>query len=367
MRKTLAVLATVSAILALFLAAHYCRSRIECEGPVCFVCTTRFYMGFKDAVVIRVDDFTVDSKLAYKVPDNLVKPREWFRNYQYKLIEYIIKNHPEVKLVVGLITGSVGGNTSAWRIYRVLVRKYGWEIACHTRLHVKPPRSPSDLLGCIRDVEGNITGYKVVTYIPPFGKTSRSELKLMREHGILIVMKTTPLQLRLPRDWMNLHYTVKMAHNLPWSYWLRITHYIAEKIHGVIIIYTHATSYDWRSWRELLDSFKKMINIVEDGETWITTPRTLLSYELERSFLRVTKINSTTFKILLSKQATPELTPVTLEFTVMKERVKEVLVNGKPIREIPGPTQYEATAYYVRRGKVFITLKPPATIKFVLG
>ncbi len=260
---------------------------------------SKYYGGFRCAAILRVDDFIVDASLLTKIPDSLKHPSMWFINYEEELVNYFVKKHPEARLVFALITGCVSGeySKSLWRMYERLVKDYGWEAAAHTRMHDHPPRSQADIAGCVRDIEGNITGYKVLTYIPPFGEMGANEKSVLEKLGVKICMKSSPLQLRVPQDWFNMHYTIRMKHHFPWSLWLWIAHRIAERRSGVVVVCTHATSYDWCSPSELIRSFEKCLRIIEDGNTWITTPSYLYNYVVEACSSRLVQTGSVSFLV----------------------------------------------------------------------
>ena len=359
----------VTTVLLVLIAKFFLFKGSE-EGMIIYDGPSRIYGGCKYASVIRIDDFIVDSKFSRRIPIPIVNPNNYFNNYENIVIEWMLKEEPGVPLTVGVITGCPSGNCSYyWDLYSYLVKE-NWEIASHSRWHLRPPREPSDYLGSIKDIESNITGYRVVTYIAPFGKFSKNEInKLEKKTCVRIVMTTWPFQLRMPKfspgGITKLGFTIKLSQYLPWKPYLWIVTKIAEEVKGLVVIYTHATSYDWRSPSSLISSINYVINYLNRSKAWITTPRELFAYELEISSIRIIRINATSFKVIYKYKLPCSLkkVPITIRFTIAKEySVRSVLINGTKLPRLKAIHYCIMTKrsqwYFIYNKKVYITFIP---------
>ncbi len=358
----------VSVIVVVPMVSIHGKSKKGEKGIITFDGLTRTYGGCNYAAIIRVDDLIVDNNFSKELPNTLIGKNKYFNNYENALIDWMLKNKPNVPLTIGVITGCPSGNCSYyWNIYSVLARR-GWEIASHSRWHVRPPRKPEDYLGSIKDIESNITNYSVVTYIAPFGKFSMSEiLNLKKKTCVRVLMTTWPFQIRIPRfrrnDIVKIGFTVKLSQHLPWKPYLWIAIHMAKTIRGLLIVYTHATSYDWRNPSSLIHALAYTIGRLEQSNAWVTTPRELFSYELEVNSIEVIRINTTSFKILYSLKLPCNLNivPVTLKFKVAKGYlVKTVLIDGKILPRYFNKTCKisEGPWYLVSEREVYVTLLP---------
>lgn len=299
-------------------------------GSITYLGASKYYANYSSACIIRVDDFVADPAELTNITFHMKDRTVTYQNYQMDLISYLTKNHPEARLVFGIITGDMSGqnNSEIWSLYSQLVYSYGWEAASHTRYHLLPPRSIDDIEGSIKDIEGNITGYKVYTYIPPYGKVDKTELNLLKKSGIQIVMSDKPFQIRAPSHWYDFHITLKVDGSHPWFLdLLRSLHFVSNRIGGMIIIYTHATSFDWKNPSQMINTMEKSLSVVEDGKTWITVPSELYKYTLEIRLLKVVQINETSFDVSLKRQPDFQPIPITLKFHVEGE-VRAVYFNG---------------------------------------
>jgi peptidoglycan/xylan/chitin deacetylase (PgdA/CDA1 family) len=356
-------IATICVLLVIVASLLAVSSTVRADDqPVRFLGISKYYAGYSSACIFRVDDFVVSPEDIYTITFSAKNRYSSFANYQLELTSHITSKYPDVRLVVGLITNGGSGAKGAelWEQMNMLVRTYGWEIASHTRHHSLPPRSIDDIIGAVMDIEGNITGYRVYTYIPPYGKTSSGEARLLSQHGVRIVVLSTPMQLLLPRNWNRVHITVKMSDKLPWGLFLHMMHRVENVIGGTMIIYTHATSYDWRSAESLLKSFDKAIKAVKDNKTWITVPSELYRYELERKMIRVEQINATSYIVRATKQLDFDPVPITLTFKV-KAGVEDVRCNDTRLPRLESPG-YRPVPGYTQRGDILLVNAYPDSI-----
>jgi hypothetical protein len=294
--------------------------------PISFKGVSKVYGGYRYVAIIRIDDFIVDQRFVSRIPDSLIYKSKYFINYEDLFIKWALKNEPDIPFVIGVITGCPTGNCSQyWNLYSELIRDYSWEVASHSRWHVRPPRDPNDYLGAIRDIESNITGYKVLTYILPFGRATKAEIKdVERNSCVRIVMTTTPFQLLIPTFSPNhiteVGFSVKLTDKLPWKPMLYLLGFLAEKFEGLLVIYTHVTSYDWREPTHLTIALSETISFLRGTEAWITTSRVLWLYENEAHLVKVYQINSTSFRISYNSSYLCNLRPipVTLIFKISR-------------------------------------------------
>lgn len=361
-------------VLACLVAAYFIiESRGEITGSeshaVIFIGVPRFYAGYSAAAIIRLDDFTADpASLRYFLASSN-ESRRVFENYDLQFINFMTKEHPEVRVVFGIVTADFSGenNSWLWSLYDKLVKEYKWEAASHTRYHLKPPRTLDDIVGSIRDIEGNITGYKVRTYIPPYGKVTTYELSLLRKNGIDIVMGDKPYQLRIPSYWYNLGITVKLSDRIPWEKFLIFNKLIAEHINGVLVIYTHPTSFDWNTFSDMEKALNTTISIIEDGRIWITTPSELYDYlKLERE-ISVSKINETAFSIKLKEKTySGSVLPITVIFEV-KRNVTAVETEKGMLSKLSAPGYVPKEGFFLSGNRLYVNVIPPATINIMFG
>jgi hypothetical protein len=266
-----------------------------------------------------------------------------------------------------VITGCPSGNCSSyWALYSSLV-KDGWEIASHSRWHVRPPRSPSDYLGSIKDIEGNITGYVVLTYIPPFSKLSKDEAEtLFNSTCVRIIMVNWPFQIRVHTFQVNritkLGFTVKLSQKLPWKIMLRTSVSIARHIGGLVVVYSHATSYDWKDFKDLLSALSYTISYLMSSDSWITTPKRLWLYEVERTYVAVAPINDTAFKVIYDKNfklCGLKPVPITLVFRLGKGyEVKGVTVNDTALTQYVRMPYIPKEGYVVKGDMLYVSVVP---------
>jgi peptidoglycan/xylan/chitin deacetylase (PgdA/CDA1 family) len=355
------VLATILAI-AIDINASEDRGTIKYEGA------PKFYAKYSSAVIFRVDDFVADPSYIHNITFHLSRKNVVFQNYQMELIDHLLKNYPDMRLVFGVITGDISGsnNSDLWSLYAELVKDYGWEAASHTRYHLPPPRSQADVLGSILDIEGNITGYKVYTYIPPYGKIGKGELDNLREAGVKIVMLDKPMQFNIPNRWDNMRITIKMDRTLPWKTSLKLMHSFENTVGGVLIVYTHATSFDWKSGSQLLNAFDYAISVVNDGKTWITVPSELYKYEVERKAIIVTQLNETSFRVELKKSMDFEPIPITLSFEVNRD-VKAVYYDGSPLPKLNYFGFVPTVGFQQQGNNLVVSIYPGGTLTFDLS
>ncbi|MGC8909877.1 MAG: hypothetical protein ACP5O5_04755 [Fervidicoccaceae archaeon] len=341
----------------------------EEEPVVSYLGPAKYYANYSSACIIRVDDFVADPAKLTTIDFNMGKRTVSFQNFQMELINYLVVHHPEARLVFGIITGDASGenNTQLWSLYSELVHKYGWEAASHTRYHLLPPRTADDIAGSIRDIEGNISNYRVYTYIPPYGKVDGNELNMLRKLGIKIVMSDKPLQLKVPSNWYDVHITIKIDGKHPWFMkFLEVTHYLNNRIGGVTVIYTHATSFDWKSPGQMDSYFNETLSNIEDGRTWITVPSELYKYSVESKMLKVVQLNETTFEVSLKKPVDFQPIPVTLKFLV-DGRVKAVYFNGTSLPELDSFGYIPEVGYKQIGNSLLISVIPNGVLQILSG
>ncbi len=327
----------------------------------------KFYGGYSAAVILRVDDFIVDERFEHYLPNDLKNPTEWFENYELQFINYL-KKYPRIKVAFGIITycSNETNCRKFWRIYNDLIDK-GWEACTHTTYHTFP-RSEGDIVSSILSINKHLN-YTVTTYIVPFGKMEKIEEKWAKEANITIIMKTLPpLQITVPKNWLNVHATIKMAQNLPWFLLLKIFLPIAEKIHGVVIVYTHATSFDWDSSKTLLENLERLVNFLENKDVWITTPRELYEYEVLRNSVKIIRINETTYKLTLDKSINATI-PLTLLFQISKTgNIKGVYKNNHLLEKLSAvSSDCYKEGYFIKNNKLVIIVKVPCTLRIDLA
>ncbi|MEB3851316.1 MAG: glycosyltransferase, partial [Desulfurococcales archaeon] len=339
----------------------------------------RYYNGALAAFIFRVDDFTVDPALSKRLPDSIADPGRWFENYQGLLVERVTGRYPWMRLVVGVITYCGSGNCSGgWRLCGTLASRYGWEVASHSRLHARPPRSAADYLGSIEDIEGNITGYRVLTYIEPFGKAGRGEVHALEERGVRVFMTTVPEPPWKPRAgeaYWRVGFTVKASSSLPWKPALQAALRAALVDGGVVVLYTHATSYDWRSPRDLLEAVDYTAGLLEgyQGLVWITTPGELYSYASEASRARVeARIEGDRVVVNVDYDGQPPggrvwRVPITIEVNgLAPSMVEEVLVDGRAAPRLYGAISAPRPGYSWSGGRLLVSVYPPARVEIVV-
>ncbi|MEM0021805.1 MAG: hypothetical protein QW333_06395 [Fervidicoccaceae archaeon] len=366
--RNLRYAAILVTILVIFLSIATFTEVFSEKEPIRYVGPTKFYANYSSACIFRVDDFVADPSEIYNITFHIGSKNITLHNYQMDLINYLLTSHPEARLVFGVITGDLSGenNSELWSLYSVLVKEYGWEAASHTRYHLLPPRSTNDILGSIRDIEGNITGYKVLTYIPPYGKTDKKELGLLKEAGVKIIMSDKPFQFREPAEWSNLHITLKISPSIPWVEPLKILHSIENRIGGIMVIYTHATSFDWKNSRQLEDAFNTALSVVEDGRTWITVPSELYKYYVERNNVQVYLINGNQFKIELRKAIDFQPIPITFKFIVDRE-VKAVYFNNSAMPELDSFGYIPKVGYKQIGNTLLVSVLPNGTLEVLFS
>ncbi|MEB2836351.1 MAG: bifunctional polysaccharide deacetylase/glycosyltransferase family 2 protein [Desulfurococcales archaeon] len=335
---------------------------------------TPYYGGADAALVFRVDDFVVDGALLHRLPDSIGEPHEWFENYELDLIDYVTTRYPWLRLTVGVITYCGGDCEGTWRLYETLVKRYGWEVASHSRYHVRPPRSPSDYLGSLSDIEERIPGYRVLTYIEPFGRASQSELEQLRAHGVRVFCTTTlepPLRPDVEGGVLKLGFTVKASDKFPWHKWLSASIKLAEADGGVVVVYTHATSYDWRSPSDLLKAVDYIAREADSPRIWITTPGELYSYLEELGSASVSAYyEGSTLHIRLEGAPAHGAwrVPLTIAVDVGGARVVGVAVDGRPIHAVDATHLGKPrVGYFMRGGVLYISAVPPANITVTLS
>jgi len=364
-RKAILILIILAALL-LVPAVREARSE---SGSVVYLGTSKYYAGYPSAFIFRVDDFIADPSELSSITFHIGNRTVTYQNFEMELISYILKNHPEMRMVFGVITADRSGlnNSEIWSLYSELVRAYGWEAATHTRYHHLPPRTIDDLKGSIEDIEGNISGYRVFTYIPPYGRTDRAELELMRSLGIRIVISNKPFQLNAPSNWYDMHITLKIDGKHSWA--LRILKPIITlnaRIGGVSVIYTHATSYDWKSPSQMVSALNETISTVESESTWITVPSELYKYSTERSYLSVEELNETSFRIELKRPLDFQPIPVTLKFQV-EGKVVAVYFNGNLLPRLDSPGFIPRPGYWQKGDTLYVSVVPSGVLKIGLG
>ncbi len=383
-RRRLAVLSAVAACLVVVsalgvTAGSNVMPAVAPPPRLVSVRVSHYYGGAMAAFIFRVDDFTVDPAYSRMLPDNTVYPTEWFYNYEDELISHITSRYPWLRVTAGIITVChSGGCGERWRLYASLARLYGWELASHSRYHVRPPRSPSDYLGSLSDIEGNVTGYRVLTYIEPFGQATRGEVSNLYRHGVRVVATTTP-EPPMPPDlddgapWL-LGFTVKASDSLPWRSLLATELGVAILDGGVVVVYTHATSYDWRSPQHLLGAIDYIASTLEHyrGLVWVTTPGELYSYIETAS--RVTlnsSIEGNTLVVDVSGSTPKGLwrIPVTIEVDGLKESwVRGVYVDGSRLEPLgPGIPSIPRAGYSWASGRLLVSVYPPSRILIKLS
>ncbi len=373
-RATL-LFAIIVAVVVLGLAVIPVRGSNGTQQVNVRISKTRYYGGAAASIILRMDDFVVDPSFSKRIPDDFMNPTTYFGEYQSQIIHYITSKYPWLRPTIGLITMCPSGDCNAyWRMYAILIEKYGWEIASHSRYHTRPPRSPQDYLGSINDIESNITGYRVLTYIEPMGKTGKGELQLLREHGVRVFCDSLP-SLPFPvefEDGGTLHFTVKAAKLLPWKPWLRTSIYIALASGGTIVFYTHPTTYDWDNAHQIEKALDYLVKSIEGKGFWYTTVRDLYYYNLlyENSKVTYHVINNTLFiNISLNRKSLGKSSvPLTLQLYESRRVSPKIIVNGKPLRELVPPRHISRPleGYWIDGEKIIINVRPPAklTVRF---
>jgi len=361
--------ALILIILAALLLVPAAREAHSESGSVVYLGASKYYANYSSACIFRVDDFVADPSELSSITFHIGNRTVTYQNFEMDLINYILKNHPEMRMVFGVITADRSGlnNSEIWSLYSELVRAYGWEAATHTRYHLLPPRTIDDLEGSIEDIEGNISGYRVLTYIPPYGKTDRAELELMRSLGIRIVMSDKPLQLNAPSHWYDMHITWKIDGKHSWTLrFLKPIIALNARIGGVSVIYTHATSFDWRSPSQMVSALNQTISTIESENTWITVPSELYKYSTERSHLSVETLNETSFRIGLKRPLDFQPIPVTLKFQV-EGKVGAVYFNGTLLPRLDSPGFVPRPGYWQKGDILYVSVVPSGVLEIGLG
>ena len=331
----------------------------------------RYYGGAQAAFVFRVDDYTVDSLYLKLLPDDFARPTRYYRNYQSILVEHITKNYPWLRLTLGVITSCPSGSCSVeWSLLNRLVQDYGWEAASHTRLHTRPPRYPQDYLGAVDDIESNITGYRVLTYIEPFGDTGPGELEDLAGRGVKIMMDSLPgipEPLEFEDSIVRLHFTVKAADHLPWKPLLEVAIKEALVNGGVVVFYTHATSYDWQDPKDLVNAIDYVASTLWGERVWVTTPGELYSYLKVYEASRVkyhVEGGSLVVDVAGDTPAYVWKVPLTIIIYTGEAKVEGVEANGKalPRLESSWPLSRPAEGYMVGNGYIAVSVYPPARV-----
>ncbi len=331
----------------------------------------RYYGGADAAFIFRVDDYMVDPVYYDIIPDDLVRPTRFFINYQEQLVDHVTREYPWLRVTLGVVTSCQSVSCqSGWDRLRELVYLYGWEAASHTRHHTRPPRSPGDLLGSIHDIESNLTGYKVLTYIEPFGKAGKSEVQELAGHGIRVVMDSMP-GLPMPMDLddvpVRMHFTVKASATIPWRSLLDTALGEALAGGGVVVFYTHATSYDWPRGSMLLDAVYYAASRLEGRRVWVTTPGELYSYErlyhdTELSY------NVEGHKLIISveghRPSDAWSVPLTVLIYTGNHNVTSVEADGRPLKRLQAhwPVSRPVEGYTVGDGFIAVSIMPPARV-----
>lgn len=337
-----------------------------------------YYAGAGAALIFRVDDFTVSPSLQRVIPDSIGAPTRWFSNYEEELVGYVTGKYPWLRVTAGVITycGAPGGCGESWSLYSRLVRVYGWEIASHSRYHVRPPRSPSDYLGSLEDIEGNLTGYKPLTYIEPFGDASSDELAQLYSHGVRVVCTTMidpPTRPDVEDGLLEIGFTVKASDKMPWREWLSSSLKLAMLQHGLVIVYTHATSYDWSDPQRLLEAVDYIASLANTSNVWITTPGELYSYLLEAEHARLEssyRNGILTVRVDEDARGVYWRIPLTLSIDTGGASVYSVEVNGRPLEKLNlEHLGRPLEGYLIRDGILYVSVTPPAnvTVKFSTG
>jgi cellulose synthase/poly-beta-1,6-N-acetylglucosamine synthase-like glycosyltransferase len=335
-----------------------------------------YYAGAKAALIFRVDDFTVSPSLQERIPDSVVAPARWFSNYERDLIGYVTSRYPWLRITAGVITycGVPGGCRGAWSLYSGLARVYGWEIASHSRYHARPPRSPSDYLGSLEDIEGNLTGYRPLTYIEPFGEASNDELAELYSHGVRVVCTTMiepPVKPEVGDGLLKLGFTVKASDKIPWRSWLSSSLKLAMLQHGLVIVYTHATSYDWSSPSSLLEAVDYIAGLANTSSIWVTTPGELYSYLYEAEHARLEPSyhgGTLTVKVDEDARGAYWRIPLTLRIDTGGASVCSVDADGRPLRRLSlEHLGKPLEGYFVRDGVLYVSVVPPANVTVTLS
>ena len=352
------------------------RGRLVLSGHYVLVEKSRYYMGSDAAFVFRVDDYVVDPQAERLLPDNLAGPTVYFANYQDLLIEKVVSHYPWLRLTLGVITGCPSHDCgSGWERLSQLVTRYGWEAASHTRLHKRPPRDASDYLGSLSDIEGNLTGYHVLTYIEPFGEAGPGELEALAAHGVRVVMDTLPSLPSKPSTRVPLakmHFTVKASSRLPWKAWLSLALREAEASSGVVVLYTHATSYDWDNPKDMLAMVDNVAAMLEGQHVWVTTAGELYSYMRIYEATRLSyHVVGDTVRVKVYGSVPGDVWEVPLSIIVYTGGAQVVSVesNGRPLQRISisWPVSKPMEGYLAGRSYVVVNIVPPASVEVKLA
>ncbi len=348
------------------------RGKLSLPGHYILVEKSRYYMSADAAFVFRVDDYVVDPRAERLLPDSLASPTVYFANYQDLLTEKVTSSYPWLRLTLGVITGCPSGNCNdGWSRLSRLVTQYGWEVASHTRLHKRPPRDASDYLGALSDIEGNLTGYHVLTYIEPFGKAGPGELEALAAHGVRVVMDTIPSlpskpSARLPI--VKMHFTVKASSRLPWRAWLSLALREAEASGGVVVLYTHATSYDWDSPGDMLALVDKVAAMLEGRHVWVATAGELYSYTRIYEATRLSyRIVGDTVEVRVDGNVPGDVwkVPISIIIYTGGARVVSVEANGRPLQRltVSWPVSKPTEGYFAGENYIVVNIVPPASVK----
>ncbi|MEB3787472.1 MAG: bifunctional polysaccharide deacetylase/glycosyltransferase family 2 protein [Desulfurococcales archaeon] len=331
----------------------------------------RYYGGADAAFIFRVDDYVVDPAYYDIIPDDLARPTRFFINYQEQLVDHVTREYPWLRVTLGVITSCHSASCqNGWDRLRELVYLYGWEAASHTRHHTRPPRSPGDLLGSIHDIESNLTGYRVLTYIEPFGKASKGEVQELAEHGVRVVMDSIP-GLPMPMDVddvpVRMHFTVKASATIPWRSLLDTALGEALTSGGVVVFYTHATSYDWPRSSMLTDAVDYAASRLEGRRVWVTTPGELYSYEKLYHDTQLS-YNVDDHKLVISvegpRHSDTWRMPLTLLIYTGHHNVTSVEADGRPLKRLQArwPVSRPVEGYTIGDGFITVSIMPPARI-----
>ncbi|MGB9830913.1 MAG: hypothetical protein ACPLSP_02445, partial [Fervidicoccus fontis] len=126
--------------------------------------------------------------------------------------------------------------------------------------------------------------------------------------------------------------------------------------------------FDWKDPEQMIKAFNEMLNIVEKGNNWITTPYELYRYSEEQSSVSIKAINSTSFYVYFDRKlnfSSQDILPVTLVFQV-SGKVTDVTANGIQLQKLNSFGYVPKEGYLIRGNLLYINIVPPKSINIVI-
>ena len=334
--KTFAAFAVLVAISGALATLLVYKSGVAAGSPeIEYLGMAEYWNGHRAALIIRIDDLVVSRDDWYLYPQCGI--------WSGYLIDALIEH--DMKATLGLLTNRYGWiypvNVEDWAYIEKLVSEHGFEIASHTRYHLMPPRSREDVVGSFRDIEGNLTGYVLLTYIIPYGLYDDLDDLYVREYGIPIMITIEAMYNSLKQPTASSNWR-RMWVTTWWNENNSDLRHLFDRIYkrgGVMMVATHPHTFDWNNAEEQLESLKAFTEYLENKSVWYTTYGELWSYLYIASRVEVLRLNSTAFLVFMPQRLDGECArfwdfPITLTFAKPRCGDFEIYKNGVRLEEI---------------------------------